>query len=536
MQPIRLGAHGRAGSDSAYAMPKPLLSRSRRHPAITTAKLSLCLAIGGVSVYLFAVHMRQGAITSDWPWLWRTGQWIIGHGLPSNDLYSWTMPDRAWLLYQWLFEVMAAIVYAALGAGGMVAALCITSIVVYVLVPSWLNLRRGVPLYLALSLASATLIPVSINLGLRPMLVSCWALLVQFLVVERLRNGRLGLRPAALMLAILYALWANTHLGLTLGLLSLLLFAIGDVVDRYRGDPETASLRAYGLLLTGSAIASLANPYGWHIYSYIIKLSLKQEMNAHIHELMPPDPGNPSVMVGIALLVLFVIQWARRPQNVGTGQALHVLVLALATALSLRFIVWAGLFHALVAPALWRRSGNAPDRPIASIPSPVMLISIYCVIALIAVIAPLRQAPVRMAGCQPLAAGIRYLDRHYPANTHWFSSETTGSCTRLYAPERRVFIDTRFDMYPQPFVLRWYRAYQHRTGWRQLFLDRHIRIVLLARGAPLRPTLASDPAYRRVWHDNHSVLFERGPTPLDSQPRAHQNRRPDSQSVPEVDS
>lgn len=518
-------------------MSKQLLSQALPLRATTAGMTLLCLAISGVSVYLFAAHMWLGAITADWPWLWRTGQWIIGHGgLPATDLYSWTMPQHGWLLYQWLFEVLSAAVYDALGATDSVTALCIASVTLYVLIPSVFNARRGVPLRLGLALASLTLIPVSINLGLRPMLATSLALLLQFLIIDRLRRGTLGLLPAASALALLYALWANMHLGLTLGLASLLLFAAGDVLDRFRGGLETLSLRHYGALLTASALASLANPYGWHIYSYIIELSLKREMNAHIHELMPPDPGNPYVLAGIALLALFLVQWLRRPRRIGLGEALHVLAFCLAAACSLRFIVWAGLYYALVAPALWRRTCTEPDSHTAGLRRHATITIPYCLIAIIALLLPLRNGPVQQAGCQPLAAGIRYLDQHYPAGTHWFSSETIGSCTRLYAPNRRVFIDTRFDMYPEQFVLAWYRAYQHRVAWQALFKRWHIKVILLANGAPLLPTLAHDPAYHQLWHDRHSHLFERRRPPVDSSARAHQNKSPDSPPAHEADS
>lgn len=497
----------------------------------------LCLAISGVSVYLFAAHMWQGAITADWPWLWRTGQWIIHHGLPARDLYAWTMPHHPWLLYQWLFEVCAAVLYDVLGATGSVAVLCVAAVALYVLIPAWFNARRGAPLHLGLALACLTLIPVSINFGLRPMLASSLALLLQFLIVERLRRGRLGLRPALLALALIYALWANMHLGLTLGLLSLLLFAAGDVADRLRGAPHTLSLARYSLLLAGSALASLANPYGWHIYSYIVDLSLKSQMNAHIHELMPPDPGNPYVMVGIALLAVFLVQWWRQPRRLGLGEALHVLAFALATACSLRFIVWAGLYYALVAPALWHRRDSCQA---AAMPGHVRrqapLLTCFCLIALIALALPLRHGPVRLADCQPLKDGIQYLDQHYPAGTHWFSSETIGSCTRLYAPNRKVFIDTRFDMYPEPFVMAWYRAYQHRIAWRALFERWHIQVILLADGAPLLPTLVHDPAYRQLWHDQHSHLFERRRAAVDSGAREHQNKAAHTRPAHEADS
>lgn len=515
------GVHAvsRADLGQAYVMSNFFIRRLADSPAGRFVALLSALVVSGVAVYLFAAHMRQGAITSDWPWLWRTGQWIRAHGLPSTDLYSWSLPDQGWLLYQWLFEVLASALYDAIGRTGSVIFLCIATVAGYVVIPAWFNARRGVPLMWGLTLASLALLPVSINLGLRPMLATSLALLAQFLWVHRLRRATIGRWPAVIGLAALYALWANMHLGLTLGLLSLMLFAIGDVVDRYRGIGRTLPVRDYALLGGTAVLASLANPYGWRIYPYIVDLSLKRDMNAHIHELMPPSPDNPYVMIGILLLAVFLGQWLIRRRSIGFGEGLHVLIFCLGTALSLRFVVWAGLFYALVAPALWR-SAPAPATTPNSTATPRQRNRqwsiVYSVVALCCLLSAFQKGPAAPGKCAPLAAGIRYLDHHYPPRVHWFSSETVGSCTRLYAPQRSVFIDTRFDMYPQRYVMRWFEAYQHRSDWQALFQRWHIQLVLLPRGAPLAPVLANDANFHRVWHDHQTELFERRPPPLAS--------------------
>lgn len=491
-------------------------------------------ALCALSLYLFGWHMWRGAITADWPWLWRSGQWIAGHGLPATDMFSWTFPARDWVLYQWLFEVVVAALYDLAGPTASVIALCLVGVVIYVLVPTMIHARRGVPVVLCLTLGSLVLLPVSINLSLRPMLASCVALLLQFLLVHRLRRGATSLLTACVGIALLYALWANMHLGMTLGLVSLGLSGLGDAMDRGRSERAGAAWSVYAWLAASAFAASLLNPYGWHVYSYIAELSLKRKMNAHIHELMPPDPSNPYVMVGIGLLALFVVQWLRRPRRIGSGDALQVVVFALATAVSLRFVVWAGVYYALVAPGLWPNTsaGTHADASRAQGTLPMLLGYGLMLVAVVLVVLPLFYGPVRMADCARHAAGIRYLDRHYPADTHWFASEIVGSCTRLYAPDRRVFIDTRFDMYPEPFVMRWYGAYQHRRHWHWLFDQWQIRVVLLGNGAPLLPALERDPNWVQVWHDSQAHLFQR----LDSYPGARENSAARLPQFPEIDS
>ncbi|MES1954316.1 hypothetical protein [Salinisphaera hydrothermalis] len=471
-----------------------------------------------LGVWLFARHMQFGAITADWGWLYRTGQSIWAFGIPHHDLFSWTFPDRPWVLYQWLFEAIAAPIYDALGLQGSVFLVGLLGLACYAWIPALALRRDGVHPMWPLLIGALVLLPVSTNLGLRPMLASNFALLAQYLLLRRLRDGTLNLRFSALCIAAIYALWSNMHLGFTLGLLSLLLFAAGDGWTRFR-EPEADAehLRTYALLFVVAALASGLNPYGWTLYRYIVDLSLETRMNAHIHELMPPRLDNAYMQVGGALLLVFAILAAVFRRVLSAAEILHVVAFAALALSAMRFVIWAGLFYALVAPRVFdhaaRRWSPASLRarlaPLATRPGEQAVLGglMLVGVGVVTLGAPATAGPAHLADCAPLRRSLVYLDTHYPANTHWFSSETAGSCARFYTPDRHVFIDTRFDMYPEAFVLRWFHAYQYRRGWRALFKAWRIRVVLLPRGAPLISTLRHEANWRLVYEDGSAFIF-----------------------------
>lgn len=492
------------------------------HPLARALGALVAIACGVAGFWLFCEHMREGAITADWPWLYRAGQTIWQHGLPTHDTMSWTFPDYPWVLYQWLFEAVSAPIYTLLGLTGSVVAVCLLGLAMYMVGPAWYLARRGVHPLITLAIGGLVLIPVSVNFGLRPMLVSNLALLAQIVVMERLRHRRMSLTSAAITIAVIYALWANAHLGFTMGLCSLLLYALGDLFER--GRPAVAAslaviARRYLVVISAAVAAIGCNPYGWSLFGYIISLSMKTAMNAHIHELMPPDIHNGYMVTGLVLLVVYagltLLAW-RRVAWVGL---FHVALFTVGTIDALRMVVWAGLFLTLAGPPLvqrvFERYGGLAR--VAGKTPPARLISpaLYCGLALLLAvpIATLGSAwtagPARLDGCAPMAGGIRYLDTHLPPDARWFSSERTGSCTHAYAPERRVFIDTRFDMYPEAFVLDWFFAYQYRQNWRALFEHWHIDAALLYDDAPLVAPLTADPAYKRQRIDANSLLFTR---------------------------
>ncbi|WP_423821619.1 hypothetical protein V5738_14895 [Salinisphaera sp. SPP-AMP-43] len=489
---------------------------------VTLVVVSFGLAVP--SIWLFASHMQIGALTADWPWLYRTGQAIWAHGLPRYDLWSWTHPRQPWVLYQWLFEALSAPLYTTLGRSASVMAVGLLGIAMYVLVPAWYQRRRGVHPLWSCTIGALVLLPVSTNLGLRPMLASNLALLAQFLVVQKLRSRELPFPWAIAAIALIYAFWANTHLGFTLGLLSLLLFAIGDLAHRLSGHRQTSNgpFTQYLGLMAVALLATGVNPYGWTLYAYITELSLKSQMNAHIHELMPPDPSNPYMIVGAVMLGVFVWLLVRYRRIVDIAEASHVVAFSIMALGSMRFVVWAGLFYVLATPVLFQHAGleltpasirRALSRLNSAGAQRACLLAFAAVaVAITTVGAPSTAGSARLARCAALRPALTYFDRHYPPDTRWFSSETAGSCARAYIPGRRVFIDTRFDMYPEPFVMRWFHAYQYRRGWRELFQRWRIETVLLPQGAPLIPVLNAAPDYRLRYRDRDALIYDRRPT------------------------
>lgn len=523
----------------------PVINR-RGHGALRLAGAVFAGASCSAALWLFCAQMGRGAMTADWPWLYRAGELIRAHGLPRQDLFSWTFPHRHWVLYQWLFEVVVAPVYHTFGPTGCAVLVSVTGMATYVLLPALFGYRRGVHPGLSVTVGSLVLLPVSANLGLRPMLASTLALWIQYVLLDGLRGGRVGWRTAWAGVALLYALWANLHLGFVLGLLSLGLFAIGDTWTRRRArDARTASVRQYMVLLVSAILATGVNPYGWTLYPYLAHLSFETRMNTHIHELMPPNLHNPYLAAGGILLLAAAAAGLRRPLALRGAEWLHLAVFTLLAATAMRFVVWAGLYYAICVPPLLQQNAVSSAAATDTSAGTTTRRGGRCWLAgfaalgltILAIYTAQRSRPPDVANCHALRGALTYLDQHEPPGAHWFGSERAGSCARLDTPGRRVFIDTRFDMFPEAFVLAWFRAYQYRTHWRRLFRRWRIRAIVLARGAPLMAALRADPDYRLRFADTHAVVFTRGPwRPPDADSRSRAARadwaRPDHAQGP----
>src|SRR5690606_30445923 len=195
----------------------------------------LATGTAAASIAFFLWRMSHSAYTPDFPWLWRAAQHILETGrLPAGDVCSWTRQGEPWVLYQWLFEVALAQGEALLGLRGLFALFTVAAIAIYLVAPLYGAVPRRVAPAFVLMPGALALAVASVNLSLRPMIVTSACLLAQYWMVQRLRRGECNLRATVLLLLPLYLLWGNMHTGVLLGLVSLGLLAAGDLAERRR--------------------------------------------------------------------------------------------------------------------------------------------------------------------------------------------------------------------------------------------------------------------------------------------------------------
>jgi hypothetical protein len=110
----------------------------------------------------------------------------------------------------------------------------------------------------------------------------------------------------------MFALWANLHGGWILGLGILGVWSCFTLIEQRRWGPSSASVAGLVFL---SALATLANPYGWHLWSFIA--STVRLSRADITEWQPiwRDDWGAILQWGTTMLFLFVVFWRwRRPR------------------------------------------------------------------------------------------------------------------------------------------------------------------------------------------------------------------------------
>src|SRR5262249_41278786 len=86
-------------------------------PSLTDVIFSTTLAF----LFLFGRGGTSLLGDSDTGWHIRTGEWILKNGaVPRHDLFSFSKPGGEWFAWEWLSDVILAVVHRYAGLAGLV--------------------------------------------------------------------------------------------------------------------------------------------------------------------------------------------------------------------------------------------------------------------------------------------------------------------------------------------------------------------------------------------------------------------------------
>jgi hypothetical protein len=426
-------------------------------------------------------------------WHLRTGEYILDHGIPHHDVFSYTAPGTKWIAQSWLAEVTYAALYRYVGGVGIrlfVGALgaCIAMLAYR------LALRLARDRMIACGLAVAAMAGMYTVWSERPLLIGVLFFLLLMWVVE-VPDSFIGRHPFV-ALPVLMWLWANTHGTFELGFAYLGLHLIGRWCDGQR--PWEGRERQ---LLVGAAIAFAAvfvNPYGVGLVTFPIDLLSRGDILSHIVEWKSPDFRQAW---GIALafwIVVYVWAVARGRHRVSRRDLIVTIPMLLLALWAVRNVAIAP-FVAL--PVVAR--AVARDEPRPSDTSPMLVRAALVVLVTVAVLMGFQASTERTFDFSNFPTkALRYVDNHGLMGTHVLTNDATGGYVILrYWPQQKVFIDDRYDMYPTSLIYDYFDVAQGRYGWDKV-LDRYrVTTVVWERDTPLGSLLDASSHWKRVYTD-----------------------------------
>ncbi|MGW8178404.1 MAG: hypothetical protein ACWGQW_06510, partial [bacterium] len=315
--------------------------------SLTLEHLWLALPV----VIVIVMGFRHKLRLLDFWWHLKIGEIIIDTvSIPRNDMFSFTIEGKTFVLQNWLTEALYSLIYRIGGLELLIVTntLVLVGSLLAIYHLCWDPLKRVRPAVLACGFAVLALAGVYSNV--RPQTVSFLFFAVFYWILLRYSHGQ---RCFPWLLPLLMALWVNLHGAFVLGLGLIALFLVLETVRRLSigKRSDTLSLRELKTLLfifLVTLAATLVNPEMYGVYDYVLTVLRDPGSQVYVSEWQPPNIKSFSGIVcfyGPCLLSLLIILYSGKRLNL-TELALYFGFAAFALT-ALRNGIW---FSLIVAP------------------------------------------------------------------------------------------------------------------------------------------------------------------------------------------
>ena len=451
----------------------------------------------------------------------RLGEFILDQGaLPRSDFFSHTMAGRPFIAFEWGSEVLYALAYRAGGLAGVAVFAGLILALTYALVGRFLIRRGGDPLLAYLVSMVAAVLSAAHWLA-RPHLFTMLAVVVLLELMER--RGHRTLWPYA----PLFLIWANLHGGFFYGCITLVLYALGELIEAWiaRGDERSEWLARgrHHLMAAGVGVGvSLINPYGWRLLEHVTGFFGKSTILAQTQEFMSPDfhSINGKIFLLVILATVTALALSRRRPPFPTLLLLLVnLAFSLVSQRNIELFALVALpLLVLSLDAEWRalpflrRAKEVFQREHAGAYGGVGATICAVLLSGLALVggkvAGLEVVPNRYdARVFPVAAVDSARAAGLEGNV--FNTFIWGGYLLHQWPEQRVFIDGGTDHYGEQLFREYLQVWNLDPGWREV-LDRHgVSLAVTSPQARLTHELVRDHRWSIWYCDSTAAILTR---------------------------
>lgn len=472
----------------------------------------------------------------DTGWHIRTGEWILAHHrVPQTDMFSFSRPGAPWFAWEWLWDVLFALLHQRWGMPAVVLAslvvLCMTNALLFRLIRR--KCDNGLVAIAVTLLATGGC---AIHWLARPHLFTLLFFTITLHITDLAAAGRMKL---LWWLPPLTLVWTNMHGGFFVVFLVLACHLGSNLLSAaIEQDPAQRPhwLRATKpWILTALACFAVTfiNPYGWKLHQHIVEYITDPYQLQHITEFQSMNFHSPVVVYFEPLMIAALLTavwdaWNRRFADVLLSLGwLHLALIAqrnlpefaVAASPFVARAVVAAIESVRFAPlAAWLRDTagwfvrgcvgfEETDRirrvHLASV-LPIVLIG-----ALLLAPKPLGARFTSTFDPKSFPEGALSQLRG-PETQRIFAEDQWGDYLiyHLY-PTRHVFIDGRSDFYGAKFGERYLDLMGVKYDWQQTLDKYGIDTIVIKPSFALASTLKLSRDWRVVYDDSYSLVFRR---------------------------
>jgi hypothetical protein len=532
--------HNIATSSTPSSTPVPIFVTRLSSLRISFLDLAILL--------LLAAAVLPTPTDPDMWWHLKVGQDALHGILPFNDIYTWSMPDYAWVNHEWLTDILMTLIYQASGLTGLGVVFASIICVVYLIAT-----RTGMAITrhispdavetntaswrLALMLAGVAILANTSILGARPQMIT----LAGFALLNHLVwQFMLGNRRSLWRLPLVFWLWASLHGGFVIALvqlgLTLVLLVAAQCLPFMQGAFPFAEMlgiegrrriRHLALVCVSCFVATLINPYTYRVYEEAARTSMDQFARAHIVEWMSVNFQEISgILVGMFCLVfLWWLLWTRKYHS-----AWHILLMPLYLYLGMSSIRHSGLLVVFMLPWMYVALASQPSVRNFLHSTVERLFRVRLANALyygynaalllmaLAVFVVRAQSFVRTTTDPAIFAqkamfpyqAVQYLKAHTQPGDLLWNDYAWGGYLIWHLPEHKVYVDGRMASWRDDsrHILKEYIEVS-RLGpdWMKVLATNHVTLILTGKESSLANTLRHISSYTPLYEDDLAVLF-----------------------------
>jgi len=421
-----------------------------------------------------------------------TGRFILHHGIPRQDPYSFTAPGHAWVVQSWLPSLVYGLVDRWWGGHGLVLLRALQTLALGALV--WRLTRPAETLISRIVAVVPVLFVGAVLWTSRPLLFGLLLLACCVVLAEEDR-------PSPWWLVPIGWLWVNSHGSFPFGPLYFLCRLVGRRLDGGAGSGGRLA-RLLSFSVAGVVVGAL-NPLGLRLLTFPAHVLGQREVLSRVVEWRSPNFSEPWNLAFLAEVVLALLLLVRRPS---WEDGIVAAVFGVAGALALRNTVVASI---AITPVLARGV-----RGIGSVRgerrSRVALAALVAMAVLgVSVVSQTFGRPAYELERYPVAE-LRWMGQQGLLARRVAAQDYVGNLRTLReGPRHEVFMDDRYDMYPAR-VSKDFLALDEGRPRSLSILDRHrIDVVLWDRHKPLAALVSLDPRWRVVHRTKRWIVAER---------------------------
>lgn len=476
------------------------------------------LLLGGLAFVLLFVGFFHPitAMTQDLGRHLLTGKLILQtHHVPAINLYSYTYPDFPFINTHWLSEVLFYLIQSTLGFTGLLVVMTLIVLATFALL-FWEAKRRAS--ITSLTVVCLLLFPVLFErTDLRPELFSFFLLAIFITVLYRNRERSTKL---LYILPVLSLLWVNLHIYFLLGLGTIGLFVVEQLLRERQRLEKNRFFTLAGVFLL-CILASLLNPHGltgllypfnvFHNYGYTIQenqnifflqslfpsLSIRFfEISTVVLFLSLSIAGKRTQLIDWFLAITFTVIGAMAIRN------FPMFVIAVFVPFTSSLTITTHKLQGWLNPALKKR---------------VALICIICLSALLLwqIDYQTSKHPLSAAVVKSSSGAAAYFLTHHLSGPI-FNNFDIGSDLeyRLY-PREKVFVDGRPEAYPASFFQSVYIPMQQNPAlFQRVAAQYHFQTIIFSHTdqTPWAETflawISKDPTWKITYLDDTMIILQ----------------------------